>query len=234
MKKKVNLLLCIVITWASTGCKDDKESRKGIERNSNVTKVVEMKNADQLQLNWKELGDLVREKTEFQSELRQLLERHEKSHVGYSGAEALKSIHSMIREPSHGVPAARDALRFFIKMDAAEVVRESLLHKHPDVVIIASDAITAQARRGRKDPKAIQYLISVLDNNNYLQVGSEEATLHAIMKRKLVEAIKETADLDIEVATIVVNDAEQIGQVLSMAKTWARQKGVTLIAPSGR
>ena len=115
-----------------------------------------------------------------------------------------------------------------VKMRGEEVVRESLLHVDPDVVVIAADAVVEQGTAAAKDTDAVPYLIYSLAKRNYPVDGSEAAALHSIMKIKLIEAIRATAGLDIEVSKIDENDPEQVNQVLSEAKAWAKRKGISL------
>ena len=97
-----------------------------------------------------------------------------------------------------------------------------------------------------KDDEAIPHLIHALSVHNYRQEGSEEATVHTIMKSRIIGAIRaitgltggvDTTDImDVndprQLAQILraVNDRERINSLISETKAWARQHNIQLLS----
>jgi len=114
-------------------------------------------------------------------------------------------------------------------MDTKDIIREILINPRHDIndrglIIIASEAIAKT-----KDEKALPYLIYTLARNNFIQDGNEDtAVIHTLMIRKLADAIQKITDLEINVAELDVDNPGQVNKVLSMAKSWAKQKGIKL------
>lgn len=228
MKSKVNFLIHLMIALLVAGCKKDKEYERSIEKVGNIDKVVEMKSEIELHATWDNLGKKIDENPVLWTDMKQVYSLDAKLTMPSTSQATLRQLYNLIQDPNANPAAAKKALEFFVKVDAKEVVREALINPRKDVpgwdlVIIASEAA-----RVTVDIKATPYLIYAIAKNNYLQEGSENATIHKIMKRKLIEAIKEIHGLDIKITEINVNDPEQINKVLSMAKTWAKQKGIKL------
>lgn len=221
MRRIISISICTVVVLLVANCRKDREEVA-------EQKIVVLKPAEQLEVEWQKLDSMSRDKPELEKEIERLLDRYTEEQVRPSGTEALQRIYSMIRNPDGEVPAAREALRLFVKMNATEVVRESLLHKNRDVVIIASDALVAQTEKNAKNEMGIPYLIHVLAQNNYIQEGSEDATIHTIMKHKLIKAIQKITNLDIKVSEINVDHIEEVERVLSLARAWAKQRKIKL------
>ncbi len=221
MRRIISISICTVIVLLVANCRKDREEAA-------EQKIVVLKPAEQLEVEWQKLDSMSRDKHELEKEIERLLDRYTEEQMRPSGTEALQRIYSMIRNPDGEVSAAREALRLFVKMNATEVVRESLLHKNRDVVIIASDALVAQTEKNAKNEMGIPYLIHVLAQNNYIQEGSEDATIHTIMKRKLIKAIQKITNLDIKVSEINVDHADEVEGVLSLARAWAKQRNIKL------
>jgi len=107
----------------------------------------------------------------------------------------LLNLYGLISNPDTDIPLARRALDVFIELDSQEVIRESLLHENQGIVIMAGRAIIRDAEQGNPDKQAIPYLMTVLKKNNFLQEGREAATVHKILKKTLINAIKTTAGI---------------------------------------
>ena len=187
-----------------------------------------LKPAEQLEVEWDQLETKIREHAELYEEIEGLIRRYGDSDTAVSTKERLQQAYSMLSDPEAKRSAAGRALRLFIKLEAGEVIRESLLHDHMGVVVPASTALLEQADRGVNCVAALPYLIHVLAKNNYPHPGSEAATTHTIMKRKLVEAIQKITNLDIKVSEINVDSIEEVERVLSLAKAWAKQRNIKL------
>jgi hypothetical protein len=221
MKRIICFCLCIVVVLSLLGCRKREENRE-------EHKVGRLEKATQLEVKWDKLTDVVRNNAEMQKEVNEVLKRDMNEDISPFSEEALKRIYGMLSNPEAKSSSAKDALEIFIELKANEVIRESLLHKNRDVVILACDALIDQAERGTKDANALPYLIYVLSQGKRLQEGSEDASAHIIMKRKLIDAIHHITDIDMKPSEINEDSPEQVEQVLSMAKAWANQKGIKL------
>jgi len=220
MKNAICILLCSAIIVAIAGCRDEEELEK--------TKPVQMKDAAELKPTWDKLATEVRDNQEFWRQAEAVLDRYAKDYFAELKKNALRRLYGILSDPQAEVSAAKESLRLFVKMNATEVVRESLLHKNRDVVIIASEGLIEEAEKAGKDKGAIPYLIYVLAQNNYIQQGSEEASIHQNMKRKLIKAIQKITNLDIKLSEINADSIEEVERVLSLARKWANQKGIKL------
>lgn len=220
MKRVISISLCIAVVLLVSGCKDETKPQK--------TKAVKMKHAAELKATWNTLSGELRDNPEVWRQAEVVLEWHAEDYLAELKKDALQQLYRMISAPKTKISAAKEALRLFVKMNAIEVIRESLLHKNRGVVIIASEALVDQAKKGAKDKAALPYLIYILAKNNYPQEGSEDATVHAIMKRRLIEAIQQITNLDIKLNEIDEDNQQQVERVLSIACTWTKQKGIKL------
>ena len=105
---------------------------------------------------------MVHEKPELQKEYERLLGRYAEAQVLPSGTQRVQQIYSMIQDPNGGISATKTTLRLFVKIDTVPIVRESLLHKNRDMIVIASDGLAQIGQKGTKDKAALHYLIRVL------------------------------------------------------------------------
>ena len=138
---------------------------------------------------------------------------------------SLQQLYLMLKDPSAKASGASAGLEVFMKLEAKEIIRESLLNPRKNVVGWDLVIIAAKATKNTNDEKALPNLIYVLSQNNYPQQGSEDATIHQIMKRNLVEAIQEITHLDIKVSEININSTKDVERVLSMARAWRGKEG---------
>jgi len=217
MKRIIMAYLCIAIVLLACGCGDKEKPQ-----------TAQMKDASELKETWDELETEIWENLDFWRQAEAILDRYAKDYFAELKKNALRRLYGILSDPQAEVSAARESLRLFVKMNATEVIRESLLHKNRDVVIIASEALIQEAEKAGKDKGAIPYLIYVLAQNNYIQQGSEEASIHQNMKRKLIEAIQQITNLDIKISEIDEDDPQEVERVLSLARTWTKQKGIKL------
>jgi hypothetical protein len=201
MKHIISISVFTVAVVLAQGCKDTEEPAE--------RRIGMLKPAEELEVEWDQLETKIRECPEPNEQLEGLIRRYGDSDTAVSTKERLQQAYSMLSDPE-AKRAASSAARLFIKLEAGEVIRESLLHQRRGVVIPAITALLEQADRGVNCVAALPYLIHVLAKNNYPQPGSEAATIHTIMKRKLVEAIQKITNLDIKVSEINVNDTEEV------------------------
>lgn len=220
MKNIISISVFTVAVVLAQGCKDTEEP---VER-----RIGMLKSAEQLEVEWDQLETKIRECPEPNERLEGLIRRYGDSDTAVSTKERLQQAYSMLSDPEAKRSSAGRALQLFVELEAGEVIRESLLHQFRGVVVPAITALLEQADRGVNCVAALPYLIHVLAKNNYPQPGSEAATTHTIMKRKLVEAIQKITNLDIKVSEINVDSIEEVEQVLSLARKWANQKGIKL------
>lgn len=220
MNRLIGIFICLASVLLAQGCEGRQGSTK---RNTGVLEQV-----DELDVEWDKLNSIVSSDPSIRTEVERLLGRYAGAEAATSDANGLQRIYDMIRDPRAEVSAAREALRLFVRMNAMEIVRESLLHRNRDVVIIASESLIVAGEKNFRDEEAIPYLIYVLCANNYVQEGSEEASAHRNMKLKLVEAIKQITHLDINMGQLDEEDPGQVEGVLAKARAWAKRKGIRL------
>jgi len=229
MKTKIIFFLFIMITLIVTGRKDDKESERTAENVSSIGKVVRLKNETELQATWDNIEKKIDENPDILNNIKQIYSRDLQANPPSSTQTALQQLNQLLHDPNSNPSAASSALEFFVKVDANDVIRESLLNPRRDVpgwglVIIASKAITA-----KRDEKALPNLIYVMEKNNYIQEGSEAATVHQHMKRKLIEAIQAIIGSDIDINKINVNNPQEIEHILFLARDWAKKNNIKLL-----
>lgn len=227
MNRMIGISICIVVVISVQACKDERERE---ELEPAKPRIGMLKSADQLKVEWTRLDNMIRDEPELQREVKRLLDRYAEEQVSLVDTEALQRIYGILRDPGEEVSAARESLRLFIKMNAVGVVRESLLHKNRDVVIIAGDALIDYTKRGMKDEAALPYLIHVLAQNNYIQQGSEDATIHYNMKRKLIKAMQEITDLDLKADEVDADNIDIVNTIVAGVSDWAKKKGMKIPA----
>lgn len=226
MKTNIIFFLFITIILVVAGCKDDKESE---DNNGNLgVSLVEKSNADS-KTKWDSLVYKIDENSELQSNIKQMYIRDFQKNPPSYTREILQELNNLLHDPNANPSAAKSTLEFFVAVDAKDVIRESLMNPIRDVpgwdlIIIASESVTSS-----EDKMALPNIINVLTNNNYLQEGSESATIHQRMKRELIESIKSITKLDIDVDKLNINDPEQIENILSHARDWAHKHNLTLL-----
>ncbi len=143
-------------------------------------------------------------------------------------AERLDRLYGELLDPNGNGSLARRAFEILEQMQVTDVARPALLHKYMGVVIRASRSLAKRADRGMPDLEALPYLIYVLERNNYIADGSEEAVVHNLMKRSLVRAIVKTTELGIDPERVNINNEHQIADIIAQAEEWARQHKIVL------
>lgn len=118
------------------------------------------------------------------------------------------------------------------------VVRECLLHPNPDIIGAACDELVktkpkktdkgsvAGGQPKEKDSQAVPFLVYVLQRNNFAQQGSEESTIHFIIKRNLVDALLYITDTENLTAPVDVDEEKDVDRVLAIARKWMAEKGL--------
>jgi len=154
-----------------------------------------------------------------------------------SKEERLAGVYALV--PSGKDPGVQAlAAGALIEADIPEVTRELLLHPLSDVVAAAArhlgkppaleehKAPATAPEPAMRDTQAVPFLIYVLNRNNYLQPGDEEATVHALLQRHLVNAILYITQAENEVGALKTGEDEYIDRVLALARKWAAEKGL--------
>lgn len=125
-----------------------------------------------------------------------------------------------------------------IEADIPEVTRELLLHPVSGVVAAAARHLAKPAAGEEhktpgtapeptmRDTQAVPFLIYVLNRNNYIGWGDEEATLHILLQRHLVNAILYITEAEKEAGAVNIGGEEYIDSVLAWARKWAAEKGL--------
>ena len=213
-------LYLVVVIILLCGCKDKPEPE--------TVSKSEMKTAGELVSTWKRLENNFTREPELWKDVQIVLKKHNINHLTASKKDALQELYFHLKDPTSKGSSAKDALDIFVKLGATEVVRETLLNPRRDVpgwdlVVRAADEI-----KNTKDVKALPHLIRVLGQNNYSQEGSEQASIHTIMKRKLIETIQQITGLDLKAEEIDVDNKNEIEDVLSLAREWAKKEKIQL------
>jgi hypothetical protein len=130
------------------------------------------------------------------------------------------------------------AAEALIEADIPEVTRELLLHPLSDVVAAAARHLAKPAageerkapgtapQPAVRDTQAVPFLIYVLKRNNYIRCGSEEATVHMLLKLHLVNAIRDITQAENQVDAAKIREQEYIESVLALARKWTAEKGL--------
>jgi hypothetical protein len=124
-----------------------------------------------------------------------------------------------------------------LKADIPELLHELLLHTHPDIVNAACDHLLQQFAKpeggDKEEPKAesprdlaaVPFLICVLERNNYVQMGSEEATANLFIKQKTVAILMHFMGKQEELPQVNVHRDGDVDRVLALARKWAAENG---------
>jgi hypothetical protein len=124
-----------------------------------------------------------------------------------------------------------------LKADIPEVLHELLLHPHLGIAIAACDHLLQKAAKpvgqDTEEPKAesasdvaaVPFLIFVLNRNNYLQMGSEEATGNFLIKQKTALILMQIMGKEWEFSQLNVRRVGDVDRVLALARAWAAEKG---------
>jgi hypothetical protein len=130
------------------------------------------------------------------------------------------------------------AARALLDAGIPEVTRELLLHPIPDLVAATARHLAKPAageerkapgtapEPAMRDTQAVPFLIYVLNRNNYHLDGSEEATIHLIVKQRIVDAILYNTDIGAKVGAVNVDRCEDVDLFLAVARKWAAEKGL--------
>jgi len=213
------------------GCKKpaiDKSTEGAREAPKQAAKI-HMKTQEELQSAWDKLESETEQDPELWKKVAEVYERDVRTSLPSSKRVAWQQLYQVLGDPNANPAAARNVLQVFIDANATEVVRESVINPRRGVPGWELTTIASQALGTVRDKKAVPYLIQALIRNNYPQPGSESATLHSNMKRKLLGAIQRITGLDAGIDKIDVNDPEQVERVISMAKDWAKQHNIQLL-----
>jgi hypothetical protein len=208
-------MICTAILLSLIGC--EKKTEPDSNNESDIPKIGYLKTSDELKPVLLKLDSDVENSPEIKSRIDQIL----KDYKAISGDEIkgskLESLYNITRKPGN-TQFVKRSLSVFVELGSQEVIREALLYKSDsivntaDVVIIATEGIIENVKKSKPDEKATPYLISVLKQNNFLQEGSEEASIHSNLKRKLVEAIQRNAGMAVK--EINIDDSNQINKFL--------------------
>jgi len=209
MKQVITIYICLIFVLLAQGCRETEKPQ-----------YVQMKDANDLKLSWDELIAQLGTNPDLWTEVENILKRDVPDYFYKVQKNALQQFYLMLKDPSANPSGACAGLEVFVRLDAKEVIRESLLNPRKNVVGWGLVIVAAKATKNTNDEKALPHLIYVLSQNNYPQEGSEEATIHQIMKRELVEAIQQITHLDIKVSEIDADSTEEVERVLSMARAW--------------
>jgi len=125
-----------------------------------------------------------------------------------------------------------------LEADIPEVTRELLLHPIPGIAAAAARHLAkpAAGEKGKtpgtaaetamRDAQAVPFLIYVLNRNNYIGFGDEEATIHMLLQRHLVNAILYITEAENSVGAVNIGEEDYIDSVLAWARKWAAEKGL--------
>lgn len=196
---------------------------------SNNIAKVSMKSTDELKSEFERLSSIVENDSNLWEQVKIVYYEDNHRIIPSSKQLALQELYHMISKSDSTTSAARKALEFFINTDSKDIVRQSFINTRTEIdawglMIIASEAVSKT-----KDEKAIPYLIYTLAKNNYVQIASEDSTIHAIVKQKLITAIKTITGLDIDINKIEIDDRASINMVLLQTEDWAKKHNLKLL-----
>lgn len=209
------------------------------------TPTVSMKDPAELRSVWTRLAEKVDEDPDTQERIAIVFEGYLQTSVPPTEELVWQQLYRLLSDPNANSLARREALRLFVDVEAKEVLRQVVLT--PVDQSGGRDFIgTASRALGRmKDEEALPSLVHVLSANNYIQIGSDTATAHIIMKSRLMGAIRaitgiggETDNMDINEITDLDQfnqairaacDPREAEQLISEAQAWAIQQDIELI-----
>jgi hypothetical protein len=125
-----------------------------------------------------------------------------------------------------------------LEADIPEVTRELLLNPIPGIAAAAARHLAkpaageegktpgTAAETAMRDAQAVPFLIYVLNRNNYIGFGDEEATIHMLLQRHLVNAILYITEAENSVGAVNIGEEDYIDSVLALARKWAAEKGL--------
>lgn len=197
---------------------------------------IPMKRAEELNPGWLEAAGRMADDSTTRRKIQEFLKTRTGSLPPSKDLE-LSSLYEVVRDTGNGLSQNVGA-RLLLEADMPAVLHELLLHSNGNVVGRACDQLTlgrpkdpaglAPGTPGAspKDNEAVPFLVFVLDRNNYLQQGESEATLHLVMKRRLLDALLYITDLETQAGKVDIHDEKAIDRVLALARAWAAEKGL--------
>lgn len=195
-----------------------------------------MKPAEELNRNWQDAAARLPDNAGIWREIQRHLEISTAA-VPTSKDVQLSALYELVchnERPNWQVVGAR----LLLKADIPEVLHELLLHLHLGIVNAACDHLLQKAAKpvggdkeeskaeSPRDLAAVPFLIFVLDRNNYVQIGSQEATANIVIKEKTALILMQLMGKEWEFSQLNVRRVGDVDRVLALARAWAAEKGV--------
>jgi hypothetical protein len=203
-------------------------------RAKNAPPAIPMREPGELNSVWSEAAARISEDSEAWRKIQRMLQATTGS-APPAKVDAFRLLYDCVRRSEAKMQYVNAAV-VLMETGGPAVVRECLLHANSDVVTSACEAllklkpkqadqstIVAGQPNGR-DFQAVPYLVYVLQRNNFWQDGSEEATVHFILKGRLVGALLYITDTENRAAPVNVDDEQQVDRVLALARKWVAEK----------
>ena len=202
----------------------------------NAPPAIPMRESGEMNSVWSEAAARISEDSEAWRKIQRLV-RSTTGSAPPTKADGFRLLYDCVRRSEEKMQYVNGAV-VLMEAGGPAVVRECLLHPNSDVVAAACKALLKfkpkqgdQATVGAgqpndKDFQAVPYLVYVLQRNNFWQDGSEVATVHFILKQRLVEALLYITDTENRTAPVDVDDEQQVDRVLALARKWAAEKGL--------
>lgn len=197
---------------------------------------IPMRESGELNSVWSEAAARISQDSEAWRKIQRLV-RSATGSAPPTKADGFRLMYDCVRRSEKKIQYVNGAV-VLMEAGGPAVVRECLLHPNSDVVAAACKALlkfepkqgdqatVVAGQPNDKDFQAVPYLVYVLNRNNYQVWGSEEATVHFILKRRLVQALLYITDTENPTAPVDVDDEEQVDRVLALARKWAAEKGL--------
>jgi len=202
----------------------------------NAPPAIPMRESGELNSAWSEAAARMSDDSKEWKGIQRLL-RASTGSAPPAKVDALRLLYDCVRRSEKKIQYVNGAV-VLMEAGGPAVVRECLLHPNSDVVASACEALLKfkpkQADQGTvvagqpndRDSQAVPFLVYVLQRNNFWQDGSEVATVHFILKQRLVAALLYITDTENRTAPVNVDDEQQVDRVLALARKWAAEKGV--------
>jgi len=127
-----------------------------------------------------------------------------------------------------------EALKAFLAVEATPVVRQALLARDSRGLVVGAAKYLGE----KQDVASLPLLIYALEQANFFQPGSEDATAHGILQSELVSAIGAITGLQGEADAILpyqrgrqIGDVE-IGRFVGRVRQWAKEHNIDLWPPA--
>jgi hypothetical protein len=189
--------------------------------------VISMKNLTELKDVWQDAADKAAGEPEAGILVSGLLGTDKGRQDSQISAVDLARVYNILLDPRATATDSEQATRVFVELERSDIMRECILHRISDIVIMA-----ARYAEETQDMSAIPYLHHVLKANNYRKDVGKEAAVHELLKRELFSSLVKLADMTKIAQNLEPSRPMQVSHLLGFIENWAAENNIRLFEDS--